>query len=470
MSQLSLPRYFVSRSEGQISGASSDEVLPPDHIVDSFIIGARHLAECELAVAVDAAGNLQTLSLESDDLSEAVQTELAYHEMAGGRGRLIEASEFFLFHLELLEQPAGTPGWNDPVYLYGTLYVPYPAPASRRLVGVEGQLAITRGDLLEGLVHGADYAFRYANSDSEAGSPPRCFHLMLPADREEEIHQGMGVALAYPLLPAELRLADASNEIVVKQLLYDILISLKDDLERERIAHFLRSMTVPVPSRFALEQQLQSQGYVIKGNAAVKKGEGGAGFKGFLAGVFGSLMSESLELPPEAGIDEFLEISRRALNALPGWPSPRATALRNRVKPAPAESYRNSARRRPAKPPQIRIPHPGEAGRRPQIHPLSERDQPPDWMRDFIAAHHRPDAAPPRLTSASGLRTELNWRPNPVAGLQPQSRAPEFASERATERAPEWMEDFKDAPSRKQPNDSKRPAPAPEPDWMKDFE
>ncbi len=322
MAQLSLPRYFVSRSGEQNSGGTSDEAFPPDHIVDSFFMGARHLVESELAVAVDAAGNLQILAPESDELSETIQTELAYHEMSGGRTRLIEASEFYLFQLELLEQPAGTPGWNDPVYLYGTLYVPYPG-AKMRLARVEGQLAITRGDLLEGLIQSADYAFRYSNANVN-GPPPRCFHLILPADREEEIQQGMGIAIAYPLLPEGLSLADSSNEIVIKQLLYDVLSALKDDLERERISHFLRSMIIPVPSRFLLEQQLQSQGYSIEGDKAIKKAAVGEGFKGFLAGVFGSLMSESLEMPPEADVEQFLEISRRALNALPGWPTPRA--------------------------------------------------------------------------------------------------------------------------------------------------
>src|SRR5262249_54008691 len=64
-------------------------------------------------------------------------------------------------------------------------------------------------------------------------------------------------------IQTELTLNDVSNEIVVKQLLYDILIALKEDLERERIARPLRSMTIPVPSRFLLEQELQSQGYSI---------------------------------------------------------------------------------------------------------------------------------------------------------------------------------------------------------------
>lgn len=409
MSQRPLPRYFVSRSERQAPG----EILPPDHVVDSFFVGARHLAAREWAVAVDAAGGMQTLPRDDGELSEAIQTELAYHEMTGGRGRLLEASEVFLFSLELLEQPAGTPGWNDPVYLYGTLYGPH--PAYEQAPGVEGQLTITRGDLLEGLIRSADHAFRYSRPGAE-NKPPRCFHLTLPADREEEIRQGAGIVLAYPLLPEELIRTDVSNEIVVKQLIYDILAAIKEDLERERVAHPLRSMVIPVPSRFTLEQQLMAEGYSIENGAAVKKAPGGEGFKGFLAGVFGSLMNDSLELPPEADVDEFLEIAGRVLNSLPGWPSPRAEALRMRVKPAPAEAQRN---RRSAQPAQIKIPQPGEARPRAPVRPIRQSDEPPDWMRDFIAAHHRPNAASPRLTSTLGV---------------------------------------------------KKPAPSPKPEWMKDFE
>lgn len=409
MSQRPLPRYFVGRSERQTPG----EVFPPDHVVDCFFVGARHLAAREWVVAVDAAGGLQTLPRDDGELSEAIQAELAYHEMSGGRGRLLEASECFLFSLELLEQPAGTPGWNDPVYLYGTLYGP--CPAYEKAAGVEGQLAITRGDLLEGLIRSADHAFKYARPGAES-APPRCFHLTLPADREEEIRQGMGIVLAYPLLPEELILTDVSNEIVVKQLIYDTLIAIKEDLERERVAHPLRSMVIPVPSRFMLEQQLMAEGYSIRNGFAVKKAQGGEGFKGFLAGVFGSLMNDSLELPPEADVDEFLEIAGRVLNSLPVWPSPRAAALRTRVKPAPAEAHCN---RRPAQPPQTRIPQPGEIRPRAPVRPIRQSDEPPDWMRDFIAAHHRPNAASPRLTSTLGV---------------------------------------------------KKPAPSPKPEWMKDFE
>jgi hypothetical protein len=479
----------VSRSESAPSDSAANEFFPPEHIIDSFFIGDRHLAEREWRVAVDAAGNLQALPpirLDNSDLSAAIQTELAFSDMVGGRRRLIEAAEFFLFRLELLEQPAGTPGWNDPIYLYGTLYGPF--PTAGQAVGIEGQLAITRGDLLEGLIQSAEYAFRYCRSvalKDGTEPPPRCFHLSLPGDREEDLQRGLGIVLAYPLLPAELILTGVSNEIVVKQLLHDTLSALKDDLARERIAHPLCSTTLPVPSRFMLEQQLLAEGYSIKGDAAVKKTAAGEGFKGFLAGVFGSLMSERLDLPPEADVDQFLNIASKVLNTLPGWPTPRAVALRNRVKPAPAESFRNNARRRPAQPTQIRTPQPGESAQRLQLRQVRQTGAPPDWMRDFIAAHQQPNAAPAKLTSTFGLRPDT-LRNTDSSDASPQGSLSKQGPKRKTDgkpasasnftpgstsgSTPEWMQDFDDPSGRARPNDSKKPAPSSKPEWLKDFE
>jgi hypothetical protein len=455
MAQRLIPRYFIGRSNASPHEDSPGEFLPPDHIIDSFFIGGRHLVERELAVAVDCLGNLQALPLDDfDTLPDRARTELAYHEMSGGgQRRLLEATEFFLFRPDLLEQPAGTPGWNDPVYLYGALYGPWPATDRKQATGIEGQLTITRGDLLEGLVRGAGHAFRYAGSaGGGAGGvkDARCFHLLLPGDREEEIRRGSGIVLAYPLLPAELILTDVSNEFVVSQLLYDILIALKEDLEREQIVHPLRSTVLPVPSRMTLERQLMAQGYEIKGGAAVKKAEAGGGFQGLLATVFGPLMSDRLELPPEGEADDFLHLAGSALNTLPGWPSPRIVALRSCVKPAPAEAYRNALRRRAAEAPQIRIPQPSLIQRHTQVRPVRPINEPPDWMQDFITAHREPGAPAPRLTSTAELNRksassaesgaqELDWMKDFAPQATDKHRKPD-KSEAQTK--PEWIDDF----------------------------
>jgi hypothetical protein len=452
MTQRSLPRYFIGRSNALPHDNSPDEFLPPDHIIDSFFIGGRHLVERELAVAVDALGNLQALPLDDfDTLTATARTELAYHEMSGvGQRRLLEATEFFLFRLDLLEQPSGAPGWNDPVYLYGALYGPWPGADRKQAAGIEGQLTITRGDLLEGLVRGAGHAFRYAASDGGGKRDVRCFHSMLPGDREEEIRRGAGIVLAYPLFPAELILTDASNEFVVSQLLYDVLIALKEDLEREQIVHALRSMVLPVPSRMTLEGQLMAQGYEIKGDRAIKKAEAGGGFQGLLATVFGPLMGDRLELPPEGEADDFLDLARTTLDTLPDWPPARIAALRSCVKQVTAEAYRNAITRRSTEAPQVRVPQPSMIHRHTQVRPVRPGGGPPDWMQDFITAHREPGAPAPRLTSTATLKPEpisiadsgkqeLEWMKDFAPQAADKNRKPD-KSEAQTR--PEWIDDF----------------------------
>lgn len=452
MAQRLIPRYFVTRPDADT--ITSSEEIPPAHVIDSFFTGGRHLVDREWIVTTDCLGNLRAVPDEARNaFPESLQAELAWHEVSGGnRKRLLEVTEFFLFYMQLLEQPTETPGLNDPVYLYGTIYGPYPDAGMMRSSGIEGQLTITRADLLEGLLQGAGYAFHCAKPGGEGGPELRCFHLPLPADREEEIERGRGVVITYPLLPPELILDEASNETVVSRLLYDILTALKEDFVRENINHPLRSMMLPVPSRFMLGQQLQSNGYEIEGNQATKKTQAGSGFQGFLASVFGSLMSEVLELPPEGKVDDFLRIAAATLNNFPGWPSRRALALRNRLKSAPPDAYRNAARRQ-APPPQIKIPVSSAASPAPlqprvQEQMIASTSEPQEWMKDFINAHQKPGSASPRLTSTAAM-----------------SRS--SASKR---REPEWMKDFSQTGTTKPSEDPPESSPAIKEDWMKDFE
>ena len=452
MTRRQLPRYFIPRSGARGAGEAAPAAAPPAHVVDSFFVGHRHLEEREWAAAVDCFGNLSALPCEDRELfSAALRNELAFHEISGDRtARLLEVTEVFLFNLQLVEQPAGTPGWNDPVYLYGTLYGPYPEGAPAEAPGVEGQFTVTRGDLLDGLVAGWAHAFRHAGAGGADDQVSRCFHLLLPGGAEEEIRRGEGLVLAYPLLPAELLGDDVSNEIIIRQLIYDLLGALKEDLARDEPNHPLCSLALPVPSRHVLETQLRARGYSVEGDTAVKKVDKGEGFRGLLASVFGSLMGDRLELPPEGTAEDFLALARSALQSLPGWPSARNLALRDRVKPAPAS---RGARRAAAVPttPVIRTPRAttqppvtdAQAGRaRPPRQINQAAGQPPAWMRDFIAAHRRADAPPPRLTSTTALKQdEPDWMKDfaPAAKPQPQNTSDK---KKGRVKKPDWMEDF----------------------------
>ncbi|HKX28814.1 MAG TPA: hypothetical protein VJ302_14045 [Blastocatellia bacterium] len=466
----SLPKYFIAHA-AQDSDHSSDEVAPLAHVLDSFLTGDGRLNERGWVVATDCLGHLHLLpDSDRESFPASIQNELAFHELsAGGRTRQtrsIQASQVFLFHFELLEQLAGAPGFNDPVYLYGTLYGPCPeAPEGpsgeeTRMIGIEGQLAVSRGDVMEALIQGTEYAFRYALPRDESGPAQRCFHLLLPGGGDEETTRGADLILAYPLLPVELRSAGVSNEFVVSQVIYDLLSAIKEDAIREQVEHPLRSMVLPVPSRSVLEQELQSQGYTINGDQAVKP-KTGAGARGLLAAVFGPLINDRLELPPEGTVDEFLGLAGQALAAMPGWPPPRTTALRSRVRPAP--SRLRLADRVPFSPapPRIQPPNAPALPRVRTARPVQKArpgNEPPAWMQDFIAAHCRPESPPPKLTSTAA--------PKPPRG--------DRAKRGSAAVPPEWMKDFdQPSPPAQPPAEVKRKSSSgkPEsPEWMDDFE
>ncbi|MCL4294543.1 MAG: hypothetical protein KJ077_02395 [Anaerolineae bacterium] len=451
-----LPKYFVSYAgNDESTNPSNDHTFLPTHVVDSFFLGNRPTSNREWIVMTDIAGALRALPADlSNTFPPSVQAEMAYHEVSGAVfGRMLEVEEFFLLDVQVLEQPADTPGPNDPVYLYGILYGPYSNIEDAPISATKGQLTITRADALAGLVQGAAHAFRYVNS-ADPGEPPSCcFHMMLPGDREEEIRHGQGIVLAYPLLPAELALSAASNETVVNQLLYDLLSALKEDLSREGIENLLCSMTLPVPSRSNLEYQLEFEGYTIKGDTAIREVSAGKGFGGLLASVFGTLTQERLDLPPQGNVDDFLKIARDALKALPGWPSPRAIALRERVKAVSTERRGaiESISLLPSR--EAGTPRPSSTPMRVRLPAMSEAGETPAWMQDFIEAHRKPGAPPPKLTSIVGPRQHKEPHPKPSSAKKP-----------------DWMKDFEPDSPITRTGKSNQSNPPDKPDWMKDFE
>lgn len=429
------PKYFVGRDGAEGEPDGSADAAPPLHVVDAFAqVGQRGNAP-DLAVVLDCLGGLRLVAPE--DLPEAMRGALAYHELArGSAARRVAVRELFLFRADLLEQPARATGHNDPVFLYGTLYGPFPSVAAAR--AVEGQLTVTRQDLIEGLVRGAPHAFRYA---PEAGGldSRRCFHMALPGGDEGDIRRGAGVVLAYPLLPLEVIVSDCANESVVSRFLHSALAALKEDLEREGVSHPLRSTALPVPSRAALERQLEAEGYRVEGDTAVQTAARGEGLRGLLAGVLGSLAAERLDLPRGAAVDEFLDLAGRSIDALPDWPSSRALALRERItacRPVPPSPGATdipartppAAASRDARPTPRRTPRPPGQG-------------PPDWMRDFVAAHRAAGAPPPRLTPADeGPERALDWLDD-FAPDRPKAGTRRRGRDGGRDR-PEWMKDF----------------------------
>lgn len=452
----SLPRYFVARSGGE------DELPSPPapimQFIDSFIVGGRHFAEMDCAVGVDALGDLQLYSMSrARQLDQDLQAQLTFSELSAGAGRrLLSLSRFYMFALQLLEQPGDSPGLNDPVYLYGKLYGTF--PEAPNTVAIEGQLTVTRADILNGIAEGEKHSFTYAAGTNHSTLPTRCLHLMVPADNDSELQRGAGVVLVYPLPTAELAAADPSNELTIKQIVFDTVQALKKDIDKNKVRSKLSKVDLPVPSRRALEMDLESRGYLIKGNMAVRKLPVSGPFDGILESIYGKITGDKLELPPEGSLKDFIDIAALAMQSVSGWPPERCKALNRLCRRASAEEIARACQSVEAAAPvrQIKTPktssaaEPQKQAARTEARQSSPASQgPPSWMRDFMSNH-----------KAAGKAT-----------ITP-STSQETVSKRKeqTGKTSNWMNDFnapedeiKQHKTKPEKNDSK-------PDWMSDFQ
>ncbi len=302
------------------------------------------------------------------------------HQELLGPLRTVDAAALWLLEVEALEQTPDTPGHNDPIWLRGWLTGPD--------VRAGGRLAITRGDLLAGFAMGRRFPLSIASAGSAGGRSARVLHAALPGGRPEEIAQGQGFVLAYPLVPLELQPTDPANDAVVAQLVHDVLGALRADLVAAKVDHWLCKCTLPVPSRPELEERLRLEGWVVQGNLATRpRGPQGA-LSSFLTMALGDPGMPRQALPPEGTPDELLDLASKAA-LFPGYPDERSKRLHARVTTGPPVPV--------ARPPSL-PPGPAPA-RLPKDAPRLDRPAPaaPDWRQDF-GAHPPAPKAPTRLT------------------------------------------------------------------------
>ena len=482
MVEQSLPRYFVPRQGAQASSRSLFDFIP-SLLLDQFIAGMRHTREHGYIVGLDATGELAAINRQDvQQLPEYLQSQISNHEItSNGDTRLLQARSFYLFDLQLMEQAGDVRGYNDPVYLYGTITGPFPT-SDGRYQAVEGQLTVNRSDIIAGIIQGYRWCFQ-----GDAASN-RGFHIMLPGAPEEEVAAGDGIVLAYPLLSAENMISGTSNEALLLQILYDVLSALKQDLGAEKLNHFLLRTTLPVPSRSLLEEDLKAQGYQIKGDYASRNTlsvqlqnptNRPKGFKGLLSAAFGSFMPDKLELPPEGTLDDLIVIARKVITSLPQWPPSRTQAIMNRIDIATTEmkiAARSSSSTNMASLSK-KIVLPADVNQIKQSQLSSKSNKSTDWMHDFVfnRSNHNKTTNGPRLTSSQETSKTIGNRISAVSKAQ-------------------WMKDFEQSPpnasnssdltslkpgetgrisqgdGNTETRSSQKKKTDDEPDWMKDFQ
>jgi hypothetical protein len=348
----------------------------------------------DVAVVRDLAGGLQLRGL--DALSTSAKAAISHHELASAGLRTVAAEGLWLLDAEAMEQVPDTPGANDPIYLRGRISGPWGPGAVR----ASGRLALTRADLLAGIVEEEPHAFRLAQAPSNGGTAARCLHAAVPGGRAGDIARGEAYILAYPLVPFELQPSDAANEAFIAQLIHDVLGALRTDLKGARSAHWLTREVLPVPSRADLVDQLAREGWEIRGNTAVHRVVPRGGFTGFLSMALGSDYDRKIALPPEASPAAFMALAARMVASFPGFPDERAQAMTRRVGAGPAMRFTQPI----TIPPQST---PASLDRRlaasPAFpaRPAGERE---DWEREFERAFAEPGAPPGRRVTSMGPR------------------------------------------------------------------
>jgi hypothetical protein len=463
------PRYFIPHA------TTPAEPVRPDasalvNVVDTFRLETAYLGEREWIVGLDAVGQLLAVpGSERGQLPASAQAQLAHHEVTSGRApRHIAATELFFFSVELVEHPAEAEGANDPVYLYGTLIGPWPGDALSR---VPGQLTVSRGAVLAGLVHGASDAFVYVQ-DAESKTAQRSYHALLPGDRPDVMAEGKGLVLAYPAVPEEMQARNAANDRLVADILYDVLTQLQEDAREQGGPELLQQLELPVPSRLMAIADLETRGYEVNGDVAILRKQRG-GLVGKLAGLIGG---EKVKVPPEGTTPEFIELARKALAVLPGWPNDAERTLRPLIRAGGSGVSRSGILPNlPARPESTPRPIP------PRPPPAPAR--PDDWMKDFLDSHAH-------TQGAKGKKSKISRSRPSIPALPPKAAAPKASG------SPEWLSDFGSSPGPQAPappppapakaqapakaptspprNQREKAAPEPDPkkkpDWMSDFE
>ena len=359
---LFVPSPLAERSEPRVDDAQDlHDVLAA--------VSLRHGGrEIKLVIGLDIGRVIRVVELPAE-LSPRARAQLTAHEKTRP-WRQIAAVELYVFDVQAVEKQPDTPGADDPLFLYGVLRGPYPQALRDGVSGVEGQLASTRGELLDGLVFGIQSAFHYERGRSGSS----CVHAALPIDPGAS-----STVLAFPLAAMG---DDGTNELVAAQMIADVIGTMRADLGDD-----LATDPVPVPNRAQYERDLTSGGWTIKGDTALHLGG-----KGWFASLFAP--NKRQQLPREIALADYVPLIHTNLARLPGWPDPARAQLHGRIGISPGVMpLARTSTNHGIQPPRTKtnpglIPPPPVFAQRPR--PLPPPPPPP-----FTPRNRAPTPAPP---------------------------------------------------------------------------
>src|SRR5262245_1927384 len=135
-----LPRFFIASTRSTPRPPERDDPALIDDVVAVIRLDGRP-GRRELVIGTDLGGRLRVIDASARRaLPARAQAQLASHEVASSRTLTLDASELYLFDLQMVELLRDAPGLGDPLYLYGALRGPYPAALDAETGAVDGQL------------------------------------------------------------------------------------------------------------------------------------------------------------------------------------------------------------------------------------------------------------------------------------------------------------------------------------------
>lgn len=422
---------------GSISTLPSRLFVPsPDHVpseprIDSaeeirdvLAVVALHTptGKHDLVIGLDLGRVMRVVAARPGELPARARAQVAHHETKRPRFELY-LDELHVMDVQAIERQPDAPGADDPLYLYGMMRGPYPAALRDGVVAREGQLATTRGPLLDGLALGIERSFAYESGYCGA----RCAHLLLPIDGTAR-----AAVLAFPLVPMG---DDGTNEIVAAQLVHDVLGAMRSDLGDD-----LANDPVPVPDRRRYEQELAAAGWTVRGDIAVHRGG-----KSRLASLFSPAKQQ--KLPEQATLDEYVPLIRTQLARLPGWPEARTQLHEQLGDHGPRRTRPPTSPSSPPRPPRRPPSSPGLPSHQAAPFPPPRGPGPLPGPPPFTPRARRSSPAAPR-TVAKGLEPDLamaNWMKRLVDQHRDPERPPPHVTvpgRAAGASVPDWMLDL----------------------------
>ncbi len=394
-----LPRYFIADS-GEPRALPAAQTAALCEALDVLTLGDAR-GPATFAVVRDLGGSLLLCSDAVAQADATLRPLLVHAEIArAAPPRFVQANPLWLFVPGAADLPEGGDPAAAPIAVMGSLFGPFGSgPATA--FAVEGHLTVRRADWLLGLVRGADRPFALGKQ----GEGGIC-HALLPGGDPAQTVDGKDLVLAYPLF-APSAAGPLGNGQLVAQWLEELLHNLQAAVRAVRKDLPFAQELVPLTDRSEIEARLVQQGFVIRGDQAVRDR------------LFGR--DDVMDLPPAASLDNLLACGRSALDALAalGYPDSWARALHGRIGAV-------GGRMAPVLPKPPERAQPAEPTSQPP--PAKKASAVAEWMADFAELPRPADA--PKMAP----RTPDKTPPPPRRVARPSEPKPT--------KGPDWMKDF----------------------------